>query len=221
VLWTIRYGIDFDLRLTQFYHGVTSSGVNTKDAYGTQFDYILKFDGHTLRLWECFCTLPLIRATGNRTLPLELTIDCWLMIWVEPMRPLRPWRPKIRVDSCKSLSEKALCVLVSGDRRVAALLAMTNPGGTRAGRVESAPNKPNPGRGDLGIDDGLGIIDDLGQGNRGHQRRATRQNGAPNKANFPAFWPENEGAAKDKASLPVREQPVSEADFLPVDFLTM
>jgi porin len=49
-----QHGVDIDLRLTQFYQGVTSGGVNTNDAYGGKFDYILKFDGQKLGLWEGF-----------------------------------------------------------------------------------------------------------------------------------------------------------------------
>jgi porin len=47
-----EHGIDFDIRLSQYYQGVTSGGANTNGAYGGKFDYILKFDGHKLGLWE-------------------------------------------------------------------------------------------------------------------------------------------------------------------------
>jgi porin len=49
-----EHGISLDLRSSQFYQGVTSGGVNTNDAYGGKFDYILKIDGHKLGLWEGF-----------------------------------------------------------------------------------------------------------------------------------------------------------------------
>jgi hypothetical protein len=49
----------------------------------------------------------------------------------------------------------------------------------------AAPNKTNPGgRGGLGIDDGLWIIDYLGQGNGCRRSRAIPTPGAPNKANL-------------------------------------
>ena len=47
-----EHGVNFDLRLTQFYQGVTSGGVNTNDAYGGKFDYFLNVDGSKLGLWE-------------------------------------------------------------------------------------------------------------------------------------------------------------------------
>ena len=49
-----KLGINLDLRLSQFYQGVTSGGVNTNDAYGGKFDYFLNVDGHKLGLWEGF-----------------------------------------------------------------------------------------------------------------------------------------------------------------------
>ena len=51
-------GIEFDIRLSQFYQGVTSGGVNTKFAYGGKLDYILDIDGQKLGLWPgLFVTL--------------------------------------------------------------------------------------------------------------------------------------------------------------------
>ncbi len=47
-----QHGIDLDLRLSQYYQGVTSGGKNTNDAYGGKFDYILNIDGHKLGLWQ-------------------------------------------------------------------------------------------------------------------------------------------------------------------------
>ncbi len=48
-----NHGIDFDLRLSQFYQGVTSGGVNTNDEYGGKVDYRLNVNGSKLfGLWE-------------------------------------------------------------------------------------------------------------------------------------------------------------------------
>ena len=72
---------------------------------------------------------------------------------------------------------------------VATLLAMTGkPGGT------IAPNKANPGRGDLGIDYGFGMIDDS----------QFRENGPASRAEqsqFRRFWPENEGRDERQGQL--------------------
>ena len=48
------HGLEFDIRLSQFYQGLTSGGVNTNDAYGGKFDYFLNVDGSKLGLWEGF-----------------------------------------------------------------------------------------------------------------------------------------------------------------------
>ncbi|MHC5060878.1 MAG: carbohydrate porin [Planctomycetota bacterium] len=45
-------GIYVDVRLSQFYQGVTSGGKSTNDAYGGKFDYFLNVDGGKLGLWE-------------------------------------------------------------------------------------------------------------------------------------------------------------------------
>jgi hypothetical protein len=66
--------------------------------------------------------------------------------------------------------------------------------------VDAAPNKANPGRGGLGIDYGLGIIDDLGQGNHGRHSRTIQWDVAPNRPNFRRFWAKNEGGVQDKAN---------------------
>jgi porin len=42
------HGINFDLRLSQYYQGVTSGGANTNAEYGGTIDYRLKFDGEKL-----------------------------------------------------------------------------------------------------------------------------------------------------------------------------
>jgi porin len=47
-----EHGISLDLRSSQFYQGVTSGGVNTNDAYGGKFDYLLNVDGGKLCQWE-------------------------------------------------------------------------------------------------------------------------------------------------------------------------
>ena len=47
-------GITLDLRLMQFYQGVTSGGANTGGEYGGIMDYILNVDGHKLGLWPGF-----------------------------------------------------------------------------------------------------------------------------------------------------------------------
>jgi len=47
-----EHGVNLDLRLTQYFQGVTSGGVNTNGAYGGKFDYLLNLDGQKLGLWE-------------------------------------------------------------------------------------------------------------------------------------------------------------------------
>jgi len=49
-----KLGINLDVRLSQYYQGLTSGGVNTNDAYGGKFDYYLNVDGGKLGLWEGF-----------------------------------------------------------------------------------------------------------------------------------------------------------------------
>ena len=55
--WGLRtdladHGIGIDLRLSQFYQGVASGGVDTNSEYGGLMDYVLNVDGHKLGLWE-------------------------------------------------------------------------------------------------------------------------------------------------------------------------
>ncbi len=47
-----EHGINLDLRLSQYFQGVTSGGKNTNGAYGGKFDYILNVDGGKVGLWE-------------------------------------------------------------------------------------------------------------------------------------------------------------------------
>jgi porin len=47
-----EHGISLDFRLSQYYQGVTSGGVNTNGAYGGKLDYLLNVDGGKLGLWE-------------------------------------------------------------------------------------------------------------------------------------------------------------------------
>jgi porin len=47
-----QHGINFDVRLSQYYQGVTSGGVNTNGAYGGKFDYYLNVDGSKIGLWQ-------------------------------------------------------------------------------------------------------------------------------------------------------------------------
>jgi porin len=47
-----KYGIDIDLRLSQYYQGVASGGVNTNGEYGGTMDYRINVDAHKLGLWE-------------------------------------------------------------------------------------------------------------------------------------------------------------------------
>ena len=48
-----EHGVNFDLRLSQVYQGVTSGGVDTNGEYGGKVDYRLDVDGHKLfGLWE-------------------------------------------------------------------------------------------------------------------------------------------------------------------------
>lgn len=47
-----HHGINVDHRLSQFYQGVTSGGVNTNSEYGGSMDYIVNVDGHKLGLWQ-------------------------------------------------------------------------------------------------------------------------------------------------------------------------
>ena len=39
-----KHGIDIDLRLSQYYQGVTSGGVDTNSEYGGTMDYRFNFD---------------------------------------------------------------------------------------------------------------------------------------------------------------------------------
>ena len=48
------YGIDIDLRLSQYYQGVVSGGVNKKGRYGGTVDYRLQVDFSKLGLWNGF-----------------------------------------------------------------------------------------------------------------------------------------------------------------------
>jgi hypothetical protein len=57
------------------------------------------------------------------------------------------------------------------------------PPRSRPRRKRGAPNKANPGRGGLGIDEGLLIIDDLGQEPPGAGMRAAGVDRMPNKPN--------------------------------------
>jgi porin len=48
-----KHGIDFDLRLSQFYQSVTNGGVNTNDEYGGKIDYRLNVNANKLfGLWK-------------------------------------------------------------------------------------------------------------------------------------------------------------------------
>jgi porin len=46
------HGVDLKLRLSQYFQGVTSGGVDTNSEYGGTVDYIVNVDGHKLGLWE-------------------------------------------------------------------------------------------------------------------------------------------------------------------------
>jgi porin len=46
-----EHGIGVNLRLSQYYQGVTSGGVDTNAEYGGTMDYIVNVDGHKLGLW--------------------------------------------------------------------------------------------------------------------------------------------------------------------------
>jgi porin len=46
------HGINFNLRLSQFYQGVTSGGAKRTSEYGGIMDYIVTVDGHKLGLWK-------------------------------------------------------------------------------------------------------------------------------------------------------------------------
>jgi porin len=51
----IRHGIDIELRLSQYYQGVTSGGVDTNSEYGGTMDYRVKLEGDKLfGSWEGF-----------------------------------------------------------------------------------------------------------------------------------------------------------------------
>ena len=45
-------GFTVDLRLTQFFQGVASGGVNETTRYGGLIDYIFNLDGEKLGLWK-------------------------------------------------------------------------------------------------------------------------------------------------------------------------
>jgi hypothetical protein len=92
-----------------------------------------------------------------------------------------------------------ICPPVSGGRADRATWRRQRVKGPGA-RVASVTNKPNLGRGGLGIDEGLLMIDDLGRGNGCRRRRAISTPSAPKKANLPRFWAENEGGVKNKAN---------------------
>ena len=48
-----KHGIQLDLRLTQFYQGVTNGGTDDDNfKYGGKMDYFINIDGHKLGLWE-------------------------------------------------------------------------------------------------------------------------------------------------------------------------
>ena len=47
-------GIDIDLRLSQYYQGVASGGVDTNGEYGGTMDYRVNVDGDKLGLWPGF-----------------------------------------------------------------------------------------------------------------------------------------------------------------------
>ena len=47
-----NHGIKIGLRLTQYFQGVASGGVNTNFAYGGKFDIHLDLDGQKMGLWE-------------------------------------------------------------------------------------------------------------------------------------------------------------------------
>ena len=49
-----KHGIDIDLRLSQYYQGVASGGVDQNSEYGATMDYRLNIDGHKLGLWQGF-----------------------------------------------------------------------------------------------------------------------------------------------------------------------
>jgi hypothetical protein len=65
--------------------------------------------------------------------------------------------------------------------------------------TEQPQGVPGNGRIPPGIDKGLGIIDDLGQGNDRRRRCSGRVAVAPNKPNFPRSWAENAGAARKQS----------------------
>ena len=47
-----QHGINLDIRLSQYFQGVTSGGANTNGAYGGKLDYYLNVDGSKIGLWE-------------------------------------------------------------------------------------------------------------------------------------------------------------------------
>lgn len=47
-------GIDFNIRISQYFQSVISGGANTNSAYGGKIDYILNVDGKKLGLWDGF-----------------------------------------------------------------------------------------------------------------------------------------------------------------------
>jgi porin len=52
-----EHGILADVQMTQFYQGVSSGGVEQKDAYGGKLDYMFTIDGGKLGLHEGFMTI--------------------------------------------------------------------------------------------------------------------------------------------------------------------
>jgi hypothetical protein len=68
------------------------------------------------------------------------------------------------------------------------------------------------GRGGLGVDDGLWIIDDLGRGNGCRRRRAISTPSAPNKPNLAGFWAKNGGGEENKPNLRGQGPPLGIAD---------
>jgi len=47
-------GVNLELRLTQYWQGVTSGGLETTGVYSGKLDYVLDIDAHKLGLWEGF-----------------------------------------------------------------------------------------------------------------------------------------------------------------------
>jgi hypothetical protein len=98
-------------------------------------------------------------------------IDDWRFRENGPAAPNKPnlvvFGLKVRVRDAKQSQYRAA-------RRPASLLAIA-----RIRQRPMAPNKANPGRGGLGIDYGLGIIDDLVPQMPGAAQRQTKPIGEP------------------------------------------